>query len=415
MLARSLLLVAIVASAARGQIPITGIAVPGMASYDSVITSLMKRYEMPGGAVAVVKDGKLVYARGFGWADVENRVAVEPQALFRIASVSKPITAAAVFALVEARKLHLSDKAFALLPGLIAPAGSKRDSRLGDITIEMLLQHAGGWDRDKSFDPMFIPERAAAAVGVPRPAGPNTIIRYMLGQPLQFDPGRGYNYSNFGYTVLGRIIEHVSGMSYERFVHSAVLDPAGARGMRIGHTRLSERADGEVKYYAVGGEPFAQRVTTSVFPGEGQVPEAYGGFYVEAMDAHGAWISSTIDLLRFLTAVDGLATRKDILKPESIKQMTARPPDNPAWTKTSYWYADGWLVRPAGSDANWWHNGSLPGTSTLMVRANNGVAWVALFNARAKDSGFDAALDQGMWTALKGVTAWPSHDLFASY
>jgi N-acyl-D-amino-acid deacylase len=133
------------------------------------------------------------------------------------------------------------------------------------------------------------------------------------------------------------------------------------------------------------------------------------------MDAHGAWISSTIDLLRFLTAVDGLESRKDILKPESIKQMIARPADNPAWANTAYWYADGWLVRPSGGDANWWHNGSLPGTSTLMVRAYNGVAWVALFNARAKDSGFDGALDQGMWTALKGVTAWPSHDLFARY
>src|SRR5688572_31823901 len=67
------------------EIPITGAAVPGMASYDQVITAFMRKLSIPGGAVAVMRDGKLIYARGFGYADVENKTLVQPDALFRIA------------------------------------------------------------------------------------------------------------------------------------------------------------------------------------------------------------------------------------------------------------------------------------------------------------------------------------------
>src|SRR5262245_66246288 len=74
------------------EIPITGAAVPGMASYDQIISDLMRKYNFPGGAVAVLRDGKLIYARGFGYADVENKTPVQPDALFRIASMSKQIT-----------------------------------------------------------------------------------------------------------------------------------------------------------------------------------------------------------------------------------------------------------------------------------------------------------------------------------
>src|SRR5688572_6817044 len=190
-----------------------------MESFDQVISDLMKTHKVPGGAVAVVKDGRLVYARGFGYADVENKVTVAPHALFRIASVSKPITAVAILRLVEAGKLELTQKVLPLIPDLQPPAGATMDPRWQNITILNLLQHTGGWDRDKpgGFDPMFRPSTAAAAVGAPAPASGETVIRYMLGQPLDFDPGTKYVYSNFGYTILGRIIERVSGMSYENY------------------------------------------------------------------------------------------------------------------------------------------------------------------------------------------------------
>ncbi len=78
------------------------------------------------------------------------------------------------------------------------------------------------------------------------------------------------------------------------------------------------------------------------------------------------------------------------------------------------WYGLGWAVRPTHGDANWWHDGRLPGTATLLVRAWNGLAWVALFNSEG-DDGFGAAIDRGMWQALAGVTSWPEGDGFGGF
>lgn len=388
-------------------IPISGDAVAGMESYDSVVVRLMRGYGIPGGAVAVMKDDRLVYARGFGYADVDAKRPVEPDALFRIASLSKPLTSAAVLQLVQQGKLSLTAPAFALIPDLKPLTGATVDPRLSRITVLDLLRHSGGWDRDHSGDPMFMSTQIAATVGVPAPAGAEAIIRYMLGRPLDFDPGARYVYSNFGYAVLGRIIERVTGQGYESYMRSQLLAPAGITRMRIGHTLLADAAPGEVHYYS--SDPPA----TSVFPGGGTVPWPYGGFYLEAMDAHGGWIASAPDLLKFLAAVDALPGRADILSAASIGTMTAR---QPVWADSAYWYALGWLVRPSNGDANWWHTGSLPGTTTLLVRAYNGLAWCALFNTRAQsDAAFSGALDAGMWTAASGVTQWPAGDVFSKF
>lgn len=388
-------------------IPITGTAVPELASFDRVVTDLMRKWGIPGGSIAVVKDGRLVLARGYGYADVETKESVAPDALFRIASVSKPVTAAAVLRLAEQGRINLDARAFSLLPGLTPPPGTTPDARLGEITIRQLLSHLGGWDRDLSFDPMFRSTQIAEALGTTPPADVEAVIRYMRGQPLDFAPGSRYAYSNFGYAVLGRIIEQASGQRYDTYVADAVLRPMGITRMRLGRSLLSNRAPGEVRYYDGGG------LATSVFPGGGQVPWPYGGFNIEAMDAHGGWIASAVDLARFITAVDGMSTRPDVLRPETIELMTARPPA--VWDGSAYYYAAGWLVRP--QQGNWWHNGSLPGTSSLIVRAGNGLAWAVLFNARSMVSGstFEQEVDPAIWQAVSQVTAWPTHDLFSQF
>ena len=109
-------------------------------------------------------------------------------ALFRIASLSKPITAAAVLRLVEQNRLSLDAKAFALLSDLKPLVGATVDPRLADITVRHLLQHAGGWDRDASFDPMFRSTEIAAATNTPVPASAEAVIRFMHGPRLDFDP-----------------------------------------------------------------------------------------------------------------------------------------------------------------------------------------------------------------------------------
>lgn len=174
--------------------------------------------------------------------------------------------------------MRLEDRAFRILESLKPPAGSTPDSRLADITVLHLLKHQGGWG--KGTEPMFLPvsRKAAEELGAPQPSTCETIIRYMMGRPLDYAPGAENVYSNFGYCVLGRIIERVSGMPDEEYVQRTVLGPAGISDMRIGGTRLQERAPREVRYYHQSKQTELPFLTTSVYPNEGQVPWAYGGY-----------------------------------------------------------------------------------------------------------------------------------------
>ncbi len=376
----------------------------------------MAERKVPGGALAVVKDRRLVYARGYGWANREERVAVQPTSLFRIASISKPFTAVAILKLVEQGKLKLADRAFAIvkLPPILLN-GAKPDARLQQITIDQLLHHTGGWDRDASFDPMFRSKIIANAAGVAGPADATSIIRYMLGQRLDFDPGKRYAYSNFGYCVLGRVIEKLTGKTFEAFVKETVLAPAGIRRMRVGASLRS--GPDEVRYYTP-----KDAQADSVFPGtKSKVPWPYGGFYVEAMDSHGGWTASAVDLARFAAALDD-PQRSPLLKEETIQSMYAPPPPPVSRTpdgklKPSY-YGCGWLVRPVGSagKANYWHNGSLPGTFTLLVRRSDGLSWAALFNQRSDGSrDVDQGIDSALHRAAAEVKEWPAEDLFPKF
>jgi N-acyl-D-amino-acid deacylase len=237
----------------------------------------------------------------------------------------------------------------------------------------------------------------------------------MKGMPLDFNPGERFVYSNFGYAILGRVIERLSGMPYEDYVRAHVLQPVGAKRTRLGRTRMGDALQGEVRYYLPGepGMGLTAPLVPSVFPGGGPVPVNYGGFYLEAMDSHGGWVSSTVDLLRFLAGVDGRPDSPDILSAGLVGAMTGDGvevcPDGACY------YAAGWLVRPTQGDATWSHGGSLPGTTSILVRSYHNFAWVALFNARPATGNLDGELDSALWNALAHVTSFPTHDLFASF
>jgi CubicO group peptidase (beta-lactamase class C family) len=393
--------------------PFSSEGAPGVAmseAFDGAVNSFMQARKIPGGALAVIKDRRLVYARAYGWADREKKEPVQVDSLFRIASVSKPFTAVAVLKLAAAGRLQLDAPAFDCLQLEPLP-GQKPDPRLPRITARRLLHHTGGWDRDQSGDPMFMSDKIARANGEPPPANQRAIIRYMLGQPLDFDPGSRCAYSNFGYCVLGRMIEKMSGRGYAPFVQEEVLAPIGIRRMRPGVSRASGRAEGEVKYYMPapgpgGGEPGA---------------EPYTGFCLEAMDSHGGWLASAVDLVRFAAALEDPA-RKSWLAPEA-RRMLYEPPAPPVSRQPDgslqpVYYACGWNVRRVGPNggANYWHNGSLPGTFTLLVRRHDGLAWAVLFNQRSSDPKLpDGDLDRALHRAADAVAEWPGHDLFGNY
>jgi CubicO group peptidase (beta-lactamase class C family) len=388
----------------------------GLGSFDQLIPQLMAKWNLPGGAIAITKDERLVFARGYGIADRDSGGPVKPDSLFRIASVSKSITAVAILKLFEVGKLDLDAKAFRLLNHLQPPPKARVDPRLYEITIRQLLYHSGGWDREKSFDPLGHFREAASALKVPLPVNAETIIRYMMNRSLDFDPGTQHAYSNFGYCILGRVIERVSGQRYEDYVREQILTPIGITRMRVGHTLRKQRYPGEVCYY---NAPGVSQVRSALSSSGEKVPIQYGGYYLESMDSHGGWVASAIDLARFLAAVDGRGGRPDLLKPETINLMVARP-QPPLWVGTPVYYGMGWNVRPLKQGAIWYHTGALAGSSmAIIVRTPKGLSWAVLFNSMpatlSELDPFFAELDRIISQAVDNVTEWPAQDLFAEY
>jgi D-alanyl-D-alanine carboxypeptidase len=334
---------------------------------DTVVARFMKKYDVPGMSIAIAKDGKLVYAKGYGYADKTTGEKVTPSHLFRIASVSKPITAVAVLQLVETGRLSLDAKVFGD-GGILGDEYGipPENSNIKNITVHQLLQHtSGGWTND-SHDPMFTD---------PTLSHVQVIKNTLQNEALVNEPGKAYAYSNFGYCVLGRIIEKISGMSYETYVKKNILSKAGIATMQVGGNRLIDKKPGEVVYYGQGNQdPYRYNITR--------------------MDSHGGWIAAASDLLRFVFIADGFATQPDILSQASIKTMTTASSANER-------YACGWLVNTAN---NWWHNGSLPGTGSELVRASNGFSWAILANTRSADANFAADMDRMIWYAVRDNT-----------
>jgi N-acyl-D-amino-acid deacylase len=308
-----------------------------------------------------------VLSRGYGWADRERTKPLPEDAPFRLASVTKMITAAAVQKLIRDGKLRRDTKVYDLL-GLEPPPGQALDPRWKAVTVGHLLDHQSGWDVDKAgFDPMFHSVEISAALGKPGPASAADVIRYMAGRPLQFDPGAKTVYSNFGYCLLGRVIEKVSGQSYLDYLRTAVLEPAGAKGVALGRTLPADRNPREPFY----SDP--NRVRNVMRPeSKDKVPEPDGGFCLEALDSHGGLIASAADVARFLTAfaLDG--------------GPAADPP------------AAGAIF------------GSLPGTHTMALLRADGVRIVVLFNQRADPSGLDYfKIEEVMNRTAQLVKRWP--------
>jgi len=168
--------------------------------------------------------------------------------------------------------------------------------------------------------------------------------------------------------------------------------------MQLGKNLLADTLPNEVRYYHTGVGP----TTTSMY-GDGQVvPWQYGGFNVEAMDAHGGWIASSEDLARFLVAVDGFPSKPDVISPGSISTMISKP-------FPSAIFGMGWSV--LGN--RWWHFGAMHGTSAYISRRDDGLEWAILLNATRGNNLFFTDWDEAVFTALDVVEEWPTHDLFA--
>jgi CubicO group peptidase (beta-lactamase class C family) len=274
-----------------------------------------------------------------------NDIVVQPISLFRIASLSKPLTSAAIFHLIQEGRLSLTTKLTDILQ-LTPPPGQTRDPRFSPITVPRLLQHLGGWDSNLAgFDPMFYDLTISGALGLSLPITKYAIATYMAGQPLQYYPGTTYAYCNFGYySLLGQIIETITGMPYEQYVIKNILKPLGIKRMKLGRTLPQYRLYDEVKYHSVWTGP-------TVFDNSGNIVfQPYGSYDLENMDAHGGWLASAVDLVKFASIFDQPASCP-ILSPDSINTTFALPENiNPAnYAPGDAFYACGWSVRDYGS------------------------------------------------------------------
>ncbi len=385
---------------------ITGKSHKLLSPLDEAISEFMDANSVHGASVAVSRNGKLVYARGFGYQDDEKQQAVEPGTLFRIASISKPITAVAVLQLVQKKAVSLDDRVVDILE-----LGKASDQRWEKITVRHLLHHTGGWDSKVSFDPMFHARQIRREIGASFPIQHHQIIQFMMKQPLDSEPGVRYAYSNFGYCLLGRILEKLSGESYGECVSRAVMKPLGITRARLGKTLLSSRHEGETMYF----DERERTGTCVVEETEQQFPWPYGVWDLESMDSHGGWIASAADLVRF--AVDFDVPRKSKLLSVNLVNEMFSFPSYPVDGHTSELaYGLGWQVRKVGPDkVNAWHTGRLDGTASLLVRRHDGLNWAVVFNSDANPSGKYLAglVDPLMHEWVNRIRQWPDHNLFS--
>lgn len=362
----------------------TGIGVPSFHACDSLVQAFLTKWTIPGATVALAKDGKLVYMRAFGTADQNGAEVTQPYHMFRIMSVSKPVTAIAIMKLREQGMLNLDDHIFGpggiLQSNLYIAGATISDSRIYNITVRNCLEHTAGWNKDISMtpnplppypfgfsisDPKEFPLYVTATLGEPNPVTERGMVKFMLQRGLNYTPGTEFHYGNMEYCILGLVIEQLTGMSYEDYVRTAILEPLGIYDMHLGKSLLANKIEREGEYTA------AFSILSSFGTGQ-NVPYQYGGLNQESFSAFAGWIATARDLVRLIVAVDGFNTKPDILTAASIDTMKVGSAACPTCAK-------GWFVD--GSDT-WNHNGDLGGSQCYVLRTGNGYTWAMIINRR---------------------------------
>lgn len=332
---------------------------------DRKVKSYMRKWGINGASLAITRNDSLLYAKGYGWADEELGVEMQPYHILRMASVSKLITAAGIMVLQDRDSLNIKDNVFG--PGGIledSPFASViKDRNYHKITIEHLLRHQGGFSRD----PLFSSRDVKHQMQLDCPPTKDDFFRLVLSRNLRFMPGSWQKYSNFGYLLLSEIIEKVSGMPYEEFIRKEVLGPAGCYDMHIAGNYYEDKRPNEVRYYTHEGDgKFIEDYSDN-----GQTVErCYGGNNIPLLSGAGAWCGSPAEISRFVSAIDGRPEVKDIISNEAFLQMTEYLDKET--------FSLGW--NDTAPSKGWSRTGTLSGTSALVRYFPDGECWVFITN-----------------------------------
>ena len=332
---------------------------------DRKVKSYMRKWAIKGASLAITRNDSLLYAKGYGWADEELGVEMQPYHILRMASVSKLITAAGIMVLQDRDSLNIKDNVFG--PGGIledSPFASViKDRNYHKITVEHLLRHQGGFSRD----PLFSSRDVKHQMQLDCPPTKDDFFRLVLSRNLRFMPGSWQKYSNFGYLLLSEIIEKVSGMPYEEFIRKEVLGPAGCYDMHIAGNYYEDKRPNEVRYYTHEGDgKFIEDYSDN-----GQTVErCYGGNNIPLLSGAGAWCGSPAEISRFVSAIDGRPEVKDIISNEAFLQMTEYLDKET--------FSLGW--NDTAPSKGWSRTGTLSGTSALVRYFPDGECWVFITN-----------------------------------
>ncbi len=309
----------------------------------------------PGAAVIVTRNGKTLFRKAYGMANLEHGVALQPDMPMRLASVTKQFTAAAILLLADQGKLAVTDDITQYLPNY--PTHGAR------ISIENLLTHTSGI-RGYTELPGFedIAQRDMTA---------QQMIGFFKDKPLEFQPGERFSYSNSGYFLLGAIIEKVSGMPYAEFMEQNLFKP-----LQLTHTRYDCLAC--IVPHRVQGYTLAQSTYNNAVAISMTQPYSAGA------------LSSNVDDLA--TWSDAMAAGK-LLKPESWRRMFS-----PYVLKngTASPYGFGWFIGKIRDVDVLEHSGGIPGFATHVLRAPAQGVFIAILTNNDTQKPSPAALAQNI-------------------
>jgi N-acyl-D-amino-acid deacylase len=407
---------------------VTGQQEISLPQFDQLFEKTIAASSIPGATFALASNGRLIYARGYGCANTSSNLAIQPDSLMRVASVSKTFTAIGILQMLQAGKLSLSDPVFTKWLTNFQPlAGQQIDPQVKLVTIQELLEHTGGWDRNvthsyqgKTYsEPVDIANYIATQEGVGEPGTCQDVISAFLSVPLDHAPGTVYAYSDFGYCVLGRVLEAVSGMGYEQYVQQNILKPLGIGRQKLTATMMSDTVNGEVTYYDIPGAALVQ----SIFPFvTGKVARPYGEKFLETLDSSGGWVANAVDLVRFVEGIDG-RHGGPLLSTATVKLMTTYTAAQ-GFTTSSY-YGLGFNMAPNGTGIRWTKDGANAGVASYLTHSPSGFSWAFILNSDPDYGAAGATEDLGPGTVttlvnaiedmLSSVTAPSTGDLYPQY
>ena len=307
---------------------------------------LIGRSLLPGNraaSVAVSIDGRLVYTGAFGTRTGDPADPATPTDRFRIASISKVITATVVLQLVDRGDLGLDEpvgQRLAAIAGILPG-----DERVAMITVRQLLSHTSGFPdyRGQFFGDRFHSCEEAAAFG--------------LARPLAHPPGTEHDYSNLNYCLLSLLIADVTRQPYEAAATQMLLEPLGITGMRL--VRTIDPNPGEVVHQSGAGRT-----------------------YMESLAGAGAWVATPADMVQILDSLDTSGPGWHPLPPELALQMVD-PPDVIYPEPNERRYGLGIVVWP---DGTYGHTGTVENTHTMLVHRADGITWCILVSGDRPDS-----------------------------